>query len=412
MRYCWRLRKPGVLLSISGSDLTLGLPADVENAIARGIADCASTAHAWVVATGNDDGVSNFAASALKSVHADVPLIGIMPWGMVAERKRLKQGSGSSIPGVERTEEERALDRTRGGTTLYRMHPSYNHFIFVDDGKTGSASFGCENLWRFALEDAICRLTDVPVVNLVVQGTVATLNAVLNMALTAHPIVLLTDSGGAASAIHKYCTGGIDAVEDPEFAGEEKTLVQIKRLNDCYSGNQLKFVVLSQSSGNADLSSTMLEGIVSMMSAKPAWERLPIGARVVHDKRGAGVVTVINEETGGRRVLFDDGESHMYLATSMHKFEFEIPCEEEDEYEDALVREKRHEKALVLTVMWDQPELLHEVFTRCFCLRMCACLWARGSECSRMGLCRCGVDRVSFLARVRACLSVVPIACK
>ena len=42
----------------------------------------------------------------------------------------------------------------------------------------------------------------------------------------------------------QFCVGGLPAVTEAEFAEHEGTLTEIKRLNDGYSGKQLRFFSL------------------------------------------------------------------------------------------------------------------------------------------------------------------------
>jgi hypothetical protein len=78
----------------------------------------------------------------------------------------------------------------------------------------------------------------------VVHGDSVTIHGVLAYAYEGLPIVIMVDSGGAASAIFDYCNnGGIQAV-DSNFAGDELALRVIKTLNDKYDQNQLNFFQL------------------------------------------------------------------------------------------------------------------------------------------------------------------------
>ena len=78
-----------------------------------------------------------------------------------------------------------------------------------------------------------------------------TLATVESTALAGKPIVVLVDSGGAATALHKYCTLGLEAVE-AKFQNQSKRLQAIKNLNDTYGGKQLLFFSLEESSGAAN----------------------------------------------------------------------------------------------------------------------------------------------------------------
>ena len=96
------------------------------------------------------------------------------------------------------------------------LNPHHTHFVFVDDGKVGRQAWGSEIQLRSALEAAISKAKGIPIVQLVVQGGPGTLQTVESTALAGKPIVVLADTGGAATALHAFCHGGIDAVE-PRF---------------------------------------------------------------------------------------------------------------------------------------------------------------------------------------------------
>ena len=109
------------------------------------------------------------------------------------------------------------------------------HFLLIDNGKAAGAAWGGEIGLRSAIEAAYSESRHVPIVLLVVQGGPGTLATVAATAKNHNPIVLLVDSGGAASAIHAYVKGGIDAVEQRMRGGEEQLKV-IKSENDICGG--------------------------------------------------------------------------------------------------------------------------------------------------------------------------------
>eukprot|EP00966_Prymnesium_polylepis_P057389 1328845-Prymnesium_polylepis.2 len=75
----------------------------------------------------------------------------------------------------------------------------------------------------------------VPIVQLVAQGGPGTVATVLAAACTATPIVILADSGGAATALHDYMTNGIDAVEK-RFKSHAESMRMVSQMNQFYGG--------------------------------------------------------------------------------------------------------------------------------------------------------------------------------
>ena len=243
------------------------------------------------------------------------------------------------------------------------------------------------------------------------QGGPGTLATVESTALAGKPIVVLSDSGGAATALHAYCTGGIEAVE-PRFRQMEvrvamrhpaplsrpspthrphgppaprlpqQKLQAIKGLNDAYAGKQLLFFSLEDSSevpgglDTLDMSSSLLEAIVKMLNAPSAYERLPKGSVVKHPKRGQG--TIIDILADGRRVVrFDkEGDIHRYTPHSLHKLMSgqskkaslgqggDQPGTRAGTVHGKNVKnvfDKMLARTLELTVVWNRPELAKKI---------------------------------------------------
>ena len=113
----------------------------------------------------------------------------------------------------------------RGGTAFYdrRKPPSaegnllngdHTHFLLVDNGTEGRDAWGSEVQFRAALEKELAALDrSSTLVLLVIGGGPGTMNTVLATAEAGLPIILLTDTGGAATAIGEFLAGGIDKVE-------------------------------------------------------------------------------------------------------------------------------------------------------------------------------------------------------
>ena len=71
----------------------------------------------------------------------------------------------------------------------------------------------------------LLQVRKVPLVQIMVQGGPGTLSTVLAAAKVAVPIIVLTDSGGAASALATYCERQM--VTDPKFRQHESVLREI-----------------------------------------------------------------------------------------------------------------------------------------------------------------------------------------
>ena len=96
---------------------------------------------------------------------------------------------------------------------------------------------------RSQLERVYATVKGVPVVLLVVQGGPNTLDMMLASARTGSPLLVLSDSGGAATALAHYCN--TRAVVDPVFVNAEDKLEQLRAMDEERDNSLLQFFRLS-----------------------------------------------------------------------------------------------------------------------------------------------------------------------
>jgi len=215
MDHFWTMPKPEVIITVTGGAQDFQLTHLQQIAFDRGLVSAAQSAKAWIFTAGSDTGVMRLVGNALAKYNVDLPVVGVFPWGVVNEREQLANASSSSSV--------TAYKPTPPSIDGAPLNPHHSHFIFVDDGKRGRQAWGSEIQMRSALEAAISKAKGIPIVQLVVQGGPGTLATVESTALAGKPIVVLADTGGAATALHAFCNGGIDAVE-PRFQNLEASL--------------------------------------------------------------------------------------------------------------------------------------------------------------------------------------------
>lgn len=380
MDHYWGLPKPEVLITVTGGAQDFALSTQLQQAFDRGLVSAATSAKAWLITAGSDTGVMRLVGDAIAKQDIDVPLLGIFPWGVTNGREKLEASVGKDASYA-------AAPASGSGAPLNANH---THFILVDNGKEGGAAWGSEISLRAKIEATVSNSKNVPIVQLVVQGGPGTLATVESTALEGKPVVILSNSGGAASAIWGYCcNGGIDAVEQ-KFQDKklEKKLASIDRLNQAYDKKLITFFSLEASGpgGEApDLSTSLLEGIIKMMKTRPKLEALPEGAAVKHPIYGRGRIQKCYED-GRQAVAFSDrGIMKVFgqlpadsgtpgaLASPSHastpsKLGLAIDTRPEEwdeaEPEDSTVNGAIDEllnKALGLTVVWDRPELARKI---------------------------------------------------
>ena len=368
MDHYWNMPKPEVIITVTGGAQDFQLSRQQQVIFDRGLVSAAQSAKAWIFTSGSDTGVMRLVGNAVAEYNVDLPVVGVFPWGVVNEREQLTHPSSGSLH-----------DPARPGVATYKptpptidgapLNPNHTHFVFVDDGKEGRAAWGSEIQLRSALESAVSKAKNIPIVQLVVQGGPGTLRTVEYTALAGNPIVVLADTGGAATALHAYCTGGIDAVE-PRFRNLEARLQSIKRLNDCFGGKQLLFFSLEDSSGPHDssgahdLSSSLLEAIMQMLNAPSAYERLSEGTVVNHPKRGPGTIEDTLPDLR-RAVRFDkDGELHRYRPESLYKLLDTLEADTSGAKMDEATKVANRQclsRTLGLAIMWNRPELARKI---------------------------------------------------
>ena len=208
MEHYWKMPKPEVIITVTGGAQDFQLTRQQQVAFDRGLVSAAQSAKAWVFTAGSDTGVMRLVGNALAKYNVDLPVVGVFPWGVVNERELL-----TNVPSVSSVSHYKPTKATIDGAPL---NPHHSHFVFVDDGTKGRKAWGSEIHLRSALEASISKAKGIPIVQLVVQGGPGTLQTVESTALAGKPIVVLTDTGGAATALHTFVTRGIDAVE-PKF---------------------------------------------------------------------------------------------------------------------------------------------------------------------------------------------------
>ena len=354
--YYWELPRPEVLITVTGGAQDFSLSPQLQAAFDRGLVTAATSAKAWVISAGSDTGVMKLVGEAIAKQEATLPLIGIFPWGVTNARDRLQNSVGQAASYGQGT------PASRDGAPLNRHH---THFLLVDNGTEGAAAWGSEIDLRTKLEATISNTKGVPIVQLVVQGGPGTLATVESIALEGKPIVILTNSGGAATAIYDYCQFGLSAVE-AKFQKMEPRLASIKLLNEIYGEQLLSFYTLDDSSLTPDLSTLLLGAIVKTMNTEPAFERIPAGAAIKHPSYGRGRVTKVFED-GRRAVAFqDDGAERVFSSPGASGVsDSSRQLSDADGHETWQKTDSGEtsgfdmllSKALNLTIVWDQPEL-------------------------------------------------------
>ena len=89
---------------------------------------------------------------------------------------------------------------------------------------------------HLATDACACRIASakgVPICLLVVQGGPGTLKMLLDSARLGSSILILSESGGAATAVYQYvCCGGERAELEPKFESKKSVLAEIAKMHE------------------------------------------------------------------------------------------------------------------------------------------------------------------------------------
>ena len=179
-----------------------------------------------------------------------VPLIGIFPWGVINGRDDLAGQRGGTMSYTRKPP-------TREGAPLNKYH---THFLLVDDGKVGGVAWGSEIGFRSAMEKELAACSGT-LIQIVIQGGPGTLATVLATAQVGTPIIVLTEAGGAATAMCDFFTGGIDKVAEVFKAHVEKLAAIKAAIDEAVSrGSQLVYMWSSKSKDSLVVTMRMAVG--------------------------------------------------------------------------------------------------------------------------------------------------------
>ena len=331
----WRLRRPDVLISVTGSAASLTLTAQLQRVFDRGLAQAAAMTNAWIFTGGTDSGVMRLVGEAMhKGGLVDIPLVGIAPWAAVYGRAALRGCKGEEVFVGGGLAPSAEVDG--------KLNPHHTHQILVDSGRA-APKWGSEIALRSRLERTFATSKGVPVVLLVVQGGRGTLDMMMASARLGSPLLVLADTGGAASAVAQFFDGGsMDHVTDAAFRVErcEAQLRELHALHGEREGTLVSFFRVSEDEDDAQgagLSSAILGCLFrNLMFYRPG-EALHGNARTPH----AAVLQQRKKEKGQPA----DPAAQLMAATA----------EVLKRYRDQMQR------ALLLTVKWNQPALARRV---------------------------------------------------
>ena len=209
----WRVQRPSVLISITGSAQSLDISPRLSEAFCKGLVSAGRVTTAIFFTGGTASGVMRLVGDAVTTPGGrSLPLIGFTSWNNVQSNAVLEGNQGEAQP--RRYVHSGDNDRDTAG-----LEPRHTHFILVDSGE--GRTWGSE----IAMRNAVTRLLEswynVPGVLLVVQGGPNTLNTVLDAISHGTPVVVVEETGGAADLISGFHRGWDAASGESSFSTAE-----------------------------------------------------------------------------------------------------------------------------------------------------------------------------------------------
>jgi len=196
------LKKPEVIISITGGAQDFTMPANLKEVFNRGLLRVAQNTRAWIVTGGLSSGVMEFVGNALWEVNFSIPCIGVATYSKVSNHKSLESGG----PVAYKPEKENDAK----SASLQKDH---THFILV---KSDVDEWGQEIEFRTALEHHISTQLKIPIVLVALNGGPNTITTLVEGARKQFPILIVAGSGRACDEMTSYLNHKIDNKRYPE----------------------------------------------------------------------------------------------------------------------------------------------------------------------------------------------------
>ncbi|KAL3875814.1 hypothetical protein ACJMK2_033729, partial [Sinanodonta woodiana] len=210
----WKLPFPELLISITGGAKRFDPTDKHQQIFKRVLMNAATTTGAWIITGGMGTGVMKIVGEAVRdhiltkgTTDKKIVALGIATWGCVANRKSLVGHDQGLWPATYRSADLGNRKETGDEPEVLLDH-NHTHFILVDDGTINK--YGVEIELVAELEKYISkRKSDtglveklsVPMVKIVVEGGVNTMETVWKSVTANIPVLVLKGTGRAADFI-------------------------------------------------------------------------------------------------------------------------------------------------------------------------------------------------------------------
>jgi transient receptor potential cation channel subfamily M protein 2 len=152
----WGMRKPNLILSITGGAQKFSLPYMVKKAFKQGLVKAAASTGAWIITGGTNAGVMKLVGDAVadegRKYGCDFTVIGVASWGKIALRHQMTKNR-LFVYGKNEVSCNARSSKTSLDANDPLLDPNHTHFILVDDGS--DSKFGVEIPFRARLESEL-----------------------------------------------------------------------------------------------------------------------------------------------------------------------------------------------------------------------------------------------------------------
>uniref|UniRef100_UPI00398E55D5 transient receptor potential cation channel subfamily M member 4a n=1 Tax=Pristiophorus japonicus TaxID=55135 RepID=UPI00398E55D5 len=202
----WGIPPPNLVVSVVGGEGNLKMKTWLKDILRRGLVKAAQSTGAWIMTSGLQVGIGKYVGEAVRDhatastqSTAKVVAMGIAPWGIVYDKKRLVNPKGSFPVKYAVSGDKEAL---------HALDDNYSAFLLVDDGSNNR--MGGEIQFQARLEEHILTQKtgiggrgsiEIPVLCMLIQGGPNMLERIYKATQKNIPWLILAGSGGIADIL-------------------------------------------------------------------------------------------------------------------------------------------------------------------------------------------------------------------
>ncbi|XP_067830631.1 transient receptor potential cation channel subfamily M member 4-like isoform X2 [Heptranchias perlo] len=212
----WGIPPPNLVVSVVGGEGNLKMKTWLKDILRRGLIKAAQSTGAWIMTSGLQVGIGKYVGEAVRDhatastqTTAKVVAMGIAPWGIVYDKKRLVNPKGSFPVQYTVSSDEEAE---------HALDDNYSAFLLVDDGTNNRV--GGEIQFQARLEEHILTQRtgiggrgsiEIPVLCMLIQGGPNMLERIYKATKNNIPWLILAGSGGIADILAEVITESFTA---------------------------------------------------------------------------------------------------------------------------------------------------------------------------------------------------------